>query len=465
MHGVIIALLLALPGSVVASEKVEPLTLNAAVDYALKHNNQYLNLRDSMTLADISLAQARAEFQTQLRSSISSDARLGVETGSQYQVTLYQNLEDGDHWEVGVNSSEFGGSYLSELKLLYQRPLFSGEGRSRTIEVKEAAWNKDRSRRITRIGAEELLIKVVDAYYRAMLTAKEVEARQHEVEAATEFKRMVEARYKVGRASRLDTVRAEIALTRARNSQAQAESARRLAYDRLKILLGMHPSEEVTLEGEIPAPPEKLRAPLPDKSMAEIVDQRSEINEKQNEIELASQRISITRDAMKPAVDVSVQYSRVGQGPDWNSTFEFNDERVGINLTMNTDFRLTRQKGAHQKALIDYQRKQRELEQLKINFITELHNNHAALQRQWSQARLASENTSLAEQQLDLARIRFEKGLIDIQDVMGAEQELADSQVNEYRSRIEFLIARLQLQKAAGQLEELWDIPEFSTEG
>ncbi len=443
----------------IAPAGAEGLNVTQAIEIAIQSNHEYRQLLDGARVAELDLELARAVFRTKISSSVSSESRLGSEFGSRYSVSLSRKLQSGSRLEAGFFTSDFSNTALSELRLRYTRPLFSDPERSGALALRQAERNKAYHERLSQVGAEELAARIIQAYYLALKEKKAIAVQEGIVRIARATLDAVEARRARGMASAIELGKAKLELTTAMQAERERVSRLQDKLDKLKILLGKDVDENVNfdLDLQLSSADEAGEADL-ERLQTQALQNRTELIASRERVEDRYERMTILAKRHGAPIDISLQYSLVGQGSNFNDSLGIDDQRVGFGLSVDTDLGLTRQQVDTQRAILDYRHSTLSLDRLKKQIRLEVRNALRDLERRRDSLDIASAQATFAERRFELMRIRYAKGLEDALELLRAQQELAQARHQRLVARVDTLLARLALDMTTGRLKDQWHL-------
>ncbi len=435
--------------------------LHDAIRLAFNGNYEYQQVLDKVKKSDMSLDVARSAFRTHFNASLRSDAVVGADIGQQYRISLSRKLGDGSRVEAGMYASQFDSSALSELRVQYTRPLFSDPERSGVLALRKAESDRDHSQRISEVGAEELTVRVIQAWYRAYLAEQGIKVQQAAQAASSKLVASVKARYENDLASSFDVEQAELNAAHSSQTVKDAEALLQQNIDKLKMLIGLNPEDEVDFDfslltaGQSPDEPQKLEAL---QQMA--LSHRLEVIAMKESRDHALQRMNILTQRVGPPVDLSIHYALVGQGETLDDTFEVDDRRVGLGLNVSTDFALATEKNQARLAVLEYHQAERSYKHLASMVKTEIRSAIRQMSRNEEKFQLALRTEKLGEKRFTLAQKRYDDGQIDVIELLESQRDLAQAKQSGLKAHIDLLLARLNLDLISGQLRDKWQLPQ-----
>ncbi len=433
----------------------DTLSLDDAIQLALTQNTQLQSTRESVTSANIALESAKSQFNIQIRPDISGLLQSGDNVEQRYGVQLGKKFAIGGDlgWQANTRIDQSStDSYRTELTLSYTQPLLKGRGTLATTAEVTAAERRTRSQyRALLLAQQQLLINVATAYYGILRDQLLLEANQRAVERARLLLQAAEAKLKVGMASKMDVFRSELQVLTAESGLVDAEESLHNTRQRLNILLGTDLNAEFTLSTPMTCEPVEMLDQ--DALVQQAFDTRLEMQDVYENLQEAEQRLQIARQNQYPPLDLSVHYTVSGEGNGFQESLDLNDTSWGAGVNTSFDFNFTRQQGAYQQAQLAYNGAARAIEAKEQDILLEVLRAINSVRQ--AQARIALQEQSViqAEKQLELAELRYKKGLSDNLDVIDAEEAVLKAKTGYYSAVVQHILAKLTLKHVTGALD------------
>jgi outer membrane protein TolC len=286
-----------------------------------------------------------------------------------------------------------------------------------------------------------VMLSVAQAYFTAAGADELVVARHHAVEVATDTYETAKARVAAGFVNRVETTRAEVALVRAGQDEAEAANARDASYRSLATLLGSREPLHVQAErGEPPKTPpvQSLRA----------VASRLRPEFPQYESAIAAARANASSNAWRWAPTVSA----FGNGRLSNYA-GFTGDRYSWAVGAELDWTLydggTRDAERH-RAEAEERENVARLELLHDTVSDEITNASETLATKRRALDAALRALELSRETLRLIRAQYEAGTAQQLDVLAAQDSMVSSEVSVARAHFDLALADLELGRAAG---------------
>lgn len=272
----------------------------------------------------------------------------------------------------------------------------------------------------------ETALVAAEAYYRLLAAERAVGAVQAQRRARQEALEVVEARFDIGEATRLEQLRSRSSLAEVGPELAARRGDVEVAASRLRVVLGLPPETE--LAPEVVAPREPPRARSLDALLDLARSRRPELVDLALQRETLEKRQDVLRSEGKPQVDFAGYYGRQVRLPEDVTDPLFADWLVSVGLRWEL-FDGGRRKG--QVAQLESQRQQlgwqlRDLEsQVVLDIETSLARYRSALAR-LEAAELAAET---AREAARVAAETYREGVSLQADLLDAQQREVEAEI------------------------------------
>jgi multidrug efflux system outer membrane protein len=288
----------------------------------------------------------------------------------------------------------------------------------------------------------------VARHYLAVRSYQErLQAAQHNIAAQREILKITQARSDAGLSSRLDVAQAERVLA---DSEADVPPLRIQlvrSTNTIGVLLGQFPKDlydELSTDKPIPVPPEKVAVGVP----ANLVRQRPDIRGAERRLAAQTARIGVATADLYPQFSLggSLGLANFGAGnlfdagargflgPSMRWTL-FDGGRIRSQIKVE-DYRV-------EQALLTY-------ESTVLQALEEVESAITAFLESRLRAQSVARAAEIAREELRLGMFLYKEGLIDFQNVLGAERALFNLENREADARGEASTSLVRLYKALG---------------
>lgn len=453
--------------------EVTVLGLRDALAYAMHQGRDLQDAKEDLYVAALELTLERHLWTPQFVASLQADAEFKDPGGlNDYeravtavgQVGLTQQLPYGGQLtaqlittlvrdlENHVTSGETGSVILGA-----EIPLLRGAGRvayeSRYAAEREliyAVRTFERFRRSYLVNVASRYFDLQQAKARITNAFKSYERRKQDAEEA-------DAKKKAGRATILDTARAQSSFRNAESTLISAKEQYETALDRFKIFVGMPVDTLLDVVGqEEDEESRALDGLLPDidvpTAIATAMRGRLDLLNAADQVDDSRRGVAIAQNRILPDLDFSAGVT-LDSDPDRLNSLSINTERstYRAGLAFKIDDRKT-ERNSYRAALISLRRAQRDYEEAVDTVRADV---RRALRRTRQQKNLRMIQALNVEENIkryEVASLKFEKGQLSNQDVVDAEEDLLRAR-NDFASAVaSYRIAILEFRLDSGTL-------------
>lgn len=434
-----------------------PYTLDQALETAMKKNRDIRGAQLALENSAYGVEAAAAQFAWSLRPAGSASSTDGGET-AQLGLTGQKTAESGTTLSVTPQLNTTTGDESDPvrsglLRVELSQPLFRRFG---TLVNREGLTRAENSvltaRRDFELRRNDLVVQVVGAHENLVQLQQREEYERQAFERLDKIYRLASARERQGGASRVDRLRAELQLGRAKSSLQSTrqllESGRRDYSD----LLGLAPTTDlVAVAGtrlEIAPPPAALATSI-------ALSNRLDLAQVLQDLGDAERGIKIAQKNLLPDVSLIVRYDWLGQGRDYSDAIRLNDDSWFIGLAANnTDLRGTAERAALKQAQAGRLSVDLRVESVRSAVERQVLNELSAYQLAQEKVSVEERNYKLATDQARLSRRLFEMSRTDSFTASDAEDQLQLAESSVLAARAEASLAAYRVLRALGTLIE-----------
>jgi len=437
------------------------LTLADAVSEALLKNDRIINQHDTGERAGLSVRAARSAFSPKIVPNMQGSFGQTDIAGQTYRLDVTKQFTTGTSVRVGGGTSSsqvpsLTGTddvrfYNSDTTLLLSQPLLKGFGpaatrRSLTLaELNQATSARDQS-----LLEQQVAIDVATAYYRVVSQEALIKVARQGFDRARQLRDASEAKLGAGLVSQLDVLRAQQLVSQAQLQLFDAESSAEDARDQLRFLIG---SESGTPFEIIPDIPKTVEDVTPDDAIARAMAARPDLQTAIASANDADRAISYARNQLKPQVDLNLALTRRETADSLPRSFGLDKFQFATFFTISMPVDRTPQLVEFQSAIIDRDRHQRDVEMLRRRIADDVRRQVRQRDRVVRNLAAAEANVQLAQQEVDIAKLRYERGLSNNLDVVTAQTNLLNVETARIVTLADLAVARLTLRAAIGALD------------
>jgi outer membrane protein TolC len=323
----------------------------------------------------------------------------------------------------------------------------------------------------------DLVFDVQTAYLETLRSQALVRVAGDAVAAAREQLRVAEAQFRVGVVPQFDVLRASVQVENLRQNQIAAENRERVAEAALIQVLGIDPVTRLELTplvapvptaqpAELPPPaapaeeiPPSLSAEFPrelEPALAVAYAQRPEVQQFEESIRQARERVAFERKARRPNAAIVGNYNFTPDAGGFASNDTSWDVTANLSLSL-FDAGLIRSRVRIAQNELDALLAQRE--QTRQAVAREVRAALLSYNEAVARRSTAAANTEQAREALRIARVRYQAGVSTTVEVTDAEVALTQAQTNQVNAEYDVLSARAAALQALGEYADVTTVP------
>ena len=425
-----------------------------AVETALVGNPDLLDAVDAAAIAAANLSSARSQYLPQVTPYLAPSFRDGgAPTVSRYGVAASEQLPFGPRISGSAEAlrAEADSSWSSLYSLSLSQPLLRGLDPAVTREpLRLAGRQVDTVGRNLAVQKRRTVVAVWTAYLASILQGELVKEAVGRTERAEAIRASSRAKEEVGSVSRLDVLRAEQLVAQSRSQENDTRNAREDSLDLLARLLGRPAGSRWRLEA-----PERLPVAVPAEAAAieAALAAREDVVEARERVRDAEFQLRIAKSNLLPSLDAALTWSAAGSGGRLGDALGSTGTSTWtLGLTSQVPFNLGAQLAARSQAEVSLRSARRGVEALEADVVRQVRAAARRLATARDRLALDAANEEVARMQLEVAQLRFSKGLTDNFFVVDAEGLYNSTRVSLLTSRQQVLLYELALLAEAGLL-------------
>jgi outer membrane protein TolC len=434
-----------------------PLTLRQAVAEALAASPALRAPEDSRTLAGIRQRQAAGRFGLKLTPTFQTASDPNGQGTRWMGVAATKRLATGTTLQLNANSYQFGDG-ASQLRdagytFGFSQPLLRGWTSVASADVIQARRSSETASRAYADERQRLVVSVADAYFSVVRAQRLVEASERALGRARQLRTASDARSKVGLATELDVLRAELLASQSEAALVAQQEMQESAVDTLSSLIGRRSGSDVQLADAGGSDVAGPALEVVERFVQTAIESRLEVRESRDRIGDARRTESVARWNLLPPVNLDVSYTKRGLGS--SAAYGFNQMMNGWHGGISTSYALDRsdERAAAATAAVSVRAAERDSQDTERRVADEVRRAYRAWTRTLTTLEIQTKAVSLAERQLRLAQLRYERGVAGNFDVVDAENNLFQAQSALIGAQVERALAGLTLRRVSGTLD------------
>lgn len=408
------------------AQEVPTLTLQEAIDLALRHSPQ-------MAQAEGSVTNALGAERTAIGAFLPS---LSMSSGASHS--------SSERFNPQTNTSVTGSSNSYNAGISASLELFTG-GR-RVAELSRARAETSASEAALIESRFAVILSAKRAFFEVLRADDLIRVAEARLQRAQEDLEAAQRRQQVGSATRSDVLRAQLEVTNARQTLLQARNQKRTAAFNLGRLVGV--------TGEVEARRDEADfavEPLPmgrDELARLVLEAAPRVRSAEAALESAEAGVKAARAQYLPSI-------RASSGYNWfNQEAVLSTGRTSWSLGLSLSYPIFN--GFNREVAVERSRVQAKVAEIQREdarraALAELERVLGALTLAEEQLALTEEAVRVAEEDLRVQQERYRLGVSTILDQVASQHNLVQAEVNRITALYDYLLARAELEALIGR--------------
>ncbi len=330
-------------------------------------------------------------------------------------------------------------AYSGNFTLAVSQPLFKGAGSA----ITRAAIERGKiGVSVANLNFAAQVLNVVqnteNAYYSLVYAREQLAVYEFSLNLAQNLLDEAQEKKRVGTATDIDVLQAEVGVANARRSVLQAQQTLKDNRDNLLALIGQFAFNEPVATagfeeyaGPVPVISsvyERALSHQPDYLAAKAAIQQAQID------------VRVARNQKRP--DLSVGGAIGYSGVDSSAGNVYQDIPTGnsynwqLNLSLSFPWKFRGDTARYHQAVSALDQEQASLRQMEQSILVQVRSAVRAVETNSENVKIAALGAQLSSRQYDLERARFDAGLATSRDVLQTQADLENSQVAELQARV-----------------------------
>ncbi len=432
------------------------ISLSDYVYLALSESEQMIDINEQLFLSKLDLESAEYKFDSRFvpLASIGSaqtgnSQSAGIEWG---KLTTY-----GTKFSAGVTGGMSGEdeskTATSNTYVQVSQNLFRGWGqRYNRSSLTIAEYNQEKKNIYQQKVKQTVIKTAIQKYYQALLSEKFVESAHRSYQRATENLEVSKSRQTVGLVSKSDVYRANIALL---NSESSYKDQQKLYTTRIEELheyvrlfeIGyLKPEDKIT----------RFHPVVPESWEDGVLENNFDWISYKIDKQISKINLYKSEQDLNPDISLALQYGSTTTGRSFNDDNTTSDAYWSVQLRLNSTFDLFSEKQSLAREKVTVARLERTGESLKRQIFRNIRENINSLKAEDRRLRISDEKMKQSEKAFELARIRYERGLINNLELIEAENDLYSSELENLQAQVGYNLASVELAFTLSTLTEEW---------
>ncbi|HRU06089.1 MAG TPA: TolC family protein [Candidatus Brocadiia bacterium] len=430
------------------------LSLAEIVSRALLANRRLLDAKDSVETARLSVVAAEAQFELKIMPLASAGVygASGSNTSSTIGsgVKLEKRLPQGTVASVTPSVYRTGGDYTSSVGFSVTQPLLRGLSAEYNLSgVHGAQFASRTAQRMLFLSRVDTVLSTVVAVYEIVRQRETLRLCEESAARLKGHAEAARAKEGIGLAGPIDTYRATIQLKQAEDALTQAREALRDAQDNLRLILALPLDKKMEVEAPLSYTPVRVSE---DEAVRTALANRVELDQAADTVREAERNSRVAKHGMLPELNLVLDYTRTGQDANFGQSAKLDSDAWGMSLSGTTDLWRTAERAAYAQSMVALQAAYRSQELRRDEVALQVKRELGALRRSEQRIAIQQEQIRQAEGQMELARVKFQRGLANNFDVIEAETELRRAQTSLVSAVVDYIAGSFRFRAALGTL-------------
>jgi outer membrane protein len=439
---------------VVAKDIPIRLTLDAAIGRALLANRGLIAAGDQVDVSRLSIVIAQSQFELKLRpnATVGFGKHSSSGTNEQYGagLTIEKRFEAGTAISLTPRLDQVASGYQSGVDVSITQPLLLGTDSEYNMSAVDSAEFSERSANrslfLTRVNT---VVSTVMLVYRVVHQKELVALNTESVDRLNLLVAGTRAKEKIGLATSIDTLRAELQLRNALDNFVTARESLGDSLDDLRVLLSFSVDQQLEVDAPLVYNLMKIDE---NEAVSIALSSRVELEQALDNFEESQRRSRIAKHRTLPSLDLVFGYSQVGVNENLLNNFGLDDHVWNVNLVTSTDFARTAEKAVYEQSLLGIRSASRSLELQQDDIARQVKHNFRNLRR--AEKRISIQEGQIADSkaQMRLAKVKFDHGLGNNFDLVEAESELRQAETKLLSAVVEYIVGSYRMRQSLGTL-------------
>ncbi len=340
---------------------------------------------------------------------------------------------------VGANGLKERIAYLNASQTIFDADNW--------LRLKESKINNQQQHVFYSLTRQQVLFKVVQAYFNILKSEGEIKTYQQNLEAFKLIYQQSQLLYKSGEVPEIDVKKSLVEFMLQKNAVIRANKTYQENINNLKMIVDL-PMEEIVTIREFPL----------NKIHLDSLDQYQQVATSNN-LELKMLKMDLTRFQIQKTSSLlqHLPTANVGFLYGWDTNDLLRGNTRGWQAYINLSIPLWQWGGLavnHQIAELQYQQTQSRIDQLQKQIFQQVQvaYNECVIQKQQMEA--MEQSRDAAEEALKMAQVGYREGTLTNLDLITTQKLLTETQINYSNAIYDFYIAKAQLFLTMGKMKE-----------
>ncbi len=422
------------------------LSLNQAIEMALKQNLSLNKTRLGVTDSRIAFQSKQADFNLKIvptglfeyTSSAQGEWHAGatISKKTPQGLTLSLNpevVERGDGYETGVGAA-------------LNIPLLRGLGRAHTMDpVYSSFFSYENSKLSFYRQQVDVVLKTVNAVYGCIKTQQQIHFLEDQTNLLNGHLALAKIKEKNGLITATDLYRAEIRIKDVQDELANLKEQYANAVDQVKEILAIPQKGSLTVTASVELHPVDISF---EQAESIALAHRIELEQGRLSIREARRKEALAKNNLLPQLDMNVRFNRFASPVESNLT----DDSWVITLSSNTDLFRTVESNEYEQSKIYYRQAKLDFQEQRNKIVKDVRLQLNSLEKQKKVIKISREQIKQATGKLKLSESKFSHGMENNFDLLESQTQLQRARTNLLSETVNYIIGTYRLRSVIGTL-------------
>ncbi|AOW09001.1 TolC family protein [Flavobacterium gilvum] len=423
---------------------VQPLTLKAAITYALENKAEARKSKLSIENSEYKIQEIRAKALPQIAANGSLT----------YNPILQTNVLDGAMFgkpgeaiQVSFGQKWTSGAGVSLNQTIFDEAVFTG--------LRAAKSTREFYQINDQLTEEQVIERVANNYYSVYVQRERLILLDSNYVNTTKVRDIVKGQYENGLAKKIDLDRIIVKLSNIDTDRQQIQNQIELQENALKFYMGMPIETKIVIpKTEFAVTPHAL-------TEAPNTANRSEFLLLKKQEELLEFNKTAVKAEYYPTLSLFAGYNYIGQGPEMplfakpkDGVYWSDYSAIGLNMRVPI-FNGFGTRARVRQADVQIRSLQEDIKDTQLALDLDYRNAKTQIENNIKTIQIQKENMRLAGEILKNTKNNYLQGLASLTDLLDAENASLEAQNNYTRAVLAYKIAEITLIKSKGELKTL----------
>jgi len=406
-------------------------TLQQCVSYALQHQPLLQQALIDEAITEAAIKSRLSEWYPQVYADYS------VQHNFELPTTVFQ----GNPVKIGVNNTSY--TYFSATQNIFNRDVLLASRSAKDVRI--------RAKQNTSANKIDITVNVSKAFYDVLLTMVQIQILDADILLLQESYKNALNQYNGGIVDKIDYKRAIISLNNANAVKKASTEQLKAKYSYLKQQMGYPDSLGLVLQYDSL---QFERDAILDTTQAVTYENRIEIQQLQTQQRLQQSNLKYYKWAYFPYVSAFGNYNLNFQNNEFSKLYSHNypNSFAGLKLSLPI-FQGGKRNQEIRQADLELKRVDFDIQNVKNSINAEYQQAIASYKSNYNNYAILRENVLLAKEVYNTIQVQYKSGIKSYLEVVTAQTDLLESQVNYTNALFEVLKSKTDVQRALGLIQ------------